>query len=105
MFVRYCDMWEGKLGRTDVTQTRINSRPSARSAHLMPYTQGTEMRDMTSKQIGEKLREGVIEPETANGLRTNTQSGYVRTKSERKYDSSRAPSPFIHVKLKIEMFS
>lgn len=62
---RYKDLWNGQLGRIDVTPHRITLKEGAKPIRSQPYRTGLHHRDLIKEQVEKQTRLGVIEPSQA----------------------------------------
>ena len=62
---RYKGLWDGQLGRLDVTPHRITLTEGARPIRSQPYRTGLHHRDLIRDQVAKQTKLGVIEPSQA----------------------------------------
>jgi hypothetical protein len=55
-------LWDGRLGRVSATSHLVELAPGARSVHCQPYQAGARAREAESREVHQRLKEGVIEP-------------------------------------------
>ena len=58
----FADMWNGKLGKINVTQHRIELKPGATPVHAQPYRAGPKARSIDEEYVKKMLDAGVVEP-------------------------------------------
>lgn len=58
-------LWDGKLGRNDMTPHRINLMEGARLIRSLPFRSGLHHRDLIKDHVGKQAKLGVIEPSLA----------------------------------------
>jgi len=61
----YKALWEGQLGKIDVTPHRIEVTPGARSRRAQPYRESHASRDVIAKEVQRHRDPGDIEPSSA----------------------------------------
>lgn len=62
---RYQGLWDGTLGRMDITPHRITLAPGSRPVRSQPYRTGLYHRGLIADQVAKQLKLGVIEPSQA----------------------------------------
>lgn len=62
LMARYAGLWDGQLGRLDITPHRITLTPGARPIRSQPYRAGLYQRGLIAGEVAKQLKLGVIEP-------------------------------------------
>lgn len=62
---RYKGLWDGQLGRMDITPHRITLKEGAKPVRSQPYRTGLHHRDLIKDQVAKQSKLGVIEPSQA----------------------------------------
>lgn len=62
---RYKGLWDGHLGRMDITPHRITLKEGAKPVRSQPYRTGLHHRDLIKDQVAKQSKLGVIEPSQA----------------------------------------
>lgn len=65
LVARYGGLWDGLLGRMDITPHRIMLTPGAKPVRSQPYRTGLHHRQLIAEQVAKQLKLEVIEPSQA----------------------------------------